>query len=364
MMEIHCTNCRRPYPSDGVPYRCSACGGIFDFLSNFHYEPEKIEPGLPGIWRYRHTFGLPTEAPVISLGEGRTPLVWKSIMDRDIAFKLEYANPSGSFKDRGSAVLVSFLKTRCVQAAVEDSSGNAGASFAAYAAHVGIQASIYIPEYSSGPKRAQIESYGAEMVSIAGPRSKAAEAVRCAADAGAVYASHAYLPHGLAGYATIAYELAEQMEQPPATIISPVGQGNLLLGIGRGFDALRNCGWIKKSPLLVGVQALACAPLWAVHHYGAAGLSWATEGRTLAEGVRVKYPLRGDAVLHQVETTQGTFVAVDEDHILPGRDQLNRLGLPVEPTSALVWDALEQVLSQLPEPVVVILTGAGFKSDK
>ena len=363
MSDINCTNCRNPYPELGAPYRCPVCGGLFDFTSSPDYAPHKIDPGLPGIWRYRHALGLPQQAPVVNLGEGSTPLVWSREFDRDIAWKLEFANPTGSFKDRGTAALVSFLLAREVTAAIEDSSGNAGASFAAYAARAGLQARVFIPDSASGPKRQQIEAYGAEVVRILGPRSNASEAVRKAAEAqGAVYASHAYMPFNLMGYATLAYELVDQMPEPPGTVILPVGQGGLLLGLARGFSALVQAGVIRQSPALVGVQARACAPLWALASYGADGLVWVTEGETLAEGVRVSFPLRGDAVLQAVESSGGIFVAVDEEEIMPGRDQLSNRGFYVEPTSAIVWNALVQVAGRVPEPLAVVLTGSGLKS--
>jgi threonine synthase len=363
MAEILCTNCRRAYPETGAPYRCLTCGGLFDFSSAPEFEPKNADKDGPGIWRYRHALGLPNPAPVLYLGEGDTPLVWSRAFDREVAWKLEYANPTGSFKDRGSASLVSFLVSRGVKAALEDSSGNAGASFAAYAARAEMQARVYIPDSASGPKRRQIEAYGAEIVRIMGPRSNSAEAVRKAADqAGAVYASHAYMPFNLMGYATLAYELVEQIPGPPGTVLLPVGQGGLLLGLARGFNALVNAGVIGKSPILVGVQARACAPLWALASYGAEGLSWTTEGETLAEGVRVSLPLRGDAVLQAVEASGGVFIAVDEQEILPGRDQLSRRGFYVEPTSAIVWNALSQVVGRVPEPLVVVLTGSGLKA--
>lgn len=331
------------------------------------YDPSQVDPTLPGIWRYRHTFDLSSDAPVISLGEGNTPLHWSDVNGRAVAFKLEFLNPTGSFKDRGTASLVSFLKQRAISAAVEDSSGNAGASFAAYAAAAGIEARIFVPDYASGPKRSQIAAYGAEIVRILGPRSNAAEAVVRAAQQGAVYASHAYMPHDGRGYATIAYELVEQLGRCPGTVIAPVGQGSLLLGITRGFQALQAAGVITCLPLLVGVQAAQCAPLWALFTNGPVGLRLVSEGDTVAEGVRIRYPLRGDALLQMVLDSQGLFVAVDEADILPGQDQLAHRGLYVEPTSAIVWNALEQILTvadhrAAPEPVVAILTGSGLKT--
>jgi threonine synthase len=154
-----------------VPYKCPHCGGIFDYGEPVSYDPAPVESSQPGVWRYRRSFGLPPEVEPVSLGEGGTPLVWAEAFGMPVAFKCEFQNPSGSFKDRGSAVIAGFLKSRGVTAAVEDSSGNAGASFAAYAARAGIQARIFVPDSASGPKKRQIEAYGAQVVRIMGPRS-------------------------------------------------------------------------------------------------------------------------------------------------------------------------------------------------
>lgn len=358
---VQCTNCNQPYPGDGIPFRCPTCGGIFDYARFPGFVNPAAHRYEPGIWRFRQSLGLPDDAPVVSLGEGNTPLVWAQVFDRQVAFKCEHLNPSGSFKDRGAATLLSFLADRAVTQAIEDSSGNAGAAFAAYAARAGIQARVYIPDSASGPKRAQIAAYGAQVVRILGARSVVAEKARKEAEAGIVYASHAYLPQVMPGYATIAYELMEQIGGAPGTVVVPVGQGNLLLSIGRGFHAMQAAGLIEKVPRLVGVQARACAPLWALFEYGPAGLGWVTEGETLAEGVRVRQPMRGDAVFRQVTVDGGVFLAVDEDQIGLGRDQLARRGFYVEPTSALIWDALDQIGENTPQPLVAILTGNGLK---
>ena len=358
---IACTNCQQPYPEKGVPYQCPKCGGLWDYRFFPLFDPSRVEENLPGIWRYRHAFCLPEDAPMISLGEGNTPLIWSEGFNRQIGFKLEFQNPSGSFKDRGTAVLMSFLRGRKAISAVEDSSGNAGASFAAYAARASIKARVYVPDSASGPKRNQIAAYGAEVLGVPGPRSNAAEAVRQAALKGEIYASHAYLPFNLPGYATAAYELWEQLNDAPGTVILPAGQGGLLLGISRGFTTLKQSGLINRIPTLVAVQARACAPLWALANFGTQGLASVSEEPTLAEGVKVKYPVRGDTVMRAVVDSGGTFVAVDEKEILPGRDQLSRRGFYVEPTSAIVWNALSQVVERVPEPIVVMLTGSGLK---
>lgn len=356
MIGIDCLNCGRPYPEMGTPYRCPACGGIYDQSEPFAFA---AAAALPGIWKYQASFGF--SADPVSLGEGNTPLLAAPAFGREIFLKCEFANPTGSFKDRGSALLSAFLRSRGAARAGEDSSGNAGASFAAYAARAGIQAQIFVPASASGPKRAQIEHYGAQVVVVPGARSEATRAAELAAEQGAVYASHAYLPFNLPGYATCAYEIVEQLGGAPGAVVVPAGQGGFLLGLGRGFEALLRAGRIGKMPRLIGVQASACAPLVALARMGIPGLGFVTEAPTLAEGVRVRTPLRAEAVLRMTESSGGKFIAVDEPLILPGRDALAHLGFYVEPTSALVWAALEEARSELPDPIVLVLTGSGYK---
>ncbi len=362
--QISCLNCGLPYPETGVPYCCPSCGGLFDFARLWTFDPSRVDATQLGFFRFARTFGLPAVSDTLSLGEGNTPLVWAEAFGRKVAFKCEFQNPTGSFKDRGTAALVAFLKSRGVTDAVEDSSGNAGASFAAYAARAGIQARVFIPESASGPKRRQIEAYGAELVPVAGARANAAEAVKKAADAGTVYASHAYLPFNLPSYATIAYEIVEQLGSIPAAVIVPVGQGGLLLGSWRGFGALKQAGVTREAPKMIGVQAEACSPF--VKDEGGRLVLSEVEGMkderyTIAEGVRVAHPLRWEAVRQAVKESGGSWIAIVEEEILRGRDALAIRGFYVEPTSAIIWKVLEEILPKLPDPVVVVLTGAGLK---
>lgn len=363
MSLIQCASCKSDYPEIGVPFLCPNCGGIFDIVSINYTSPQEYpHENSDGIWRFRKTFILPDESPMITLGEGNTPLVWKVINGKKVAFKLEYLNPTGSFKDRGTALLVSFLKSRKIFDAIEDSSGNAGASFAAYAASASIQAKIYVPDYASGPKKKQIEAYHAEIIPIPGPRVNASIEVRRAADRGDTYASHAYLPFGLPGFATIAYELIDQIGEIPGCIILPVGQGGLLSGLIRGFEALLGSSIIEKFPKIIGVQAQACAPFWLRFTKNSDGKDFCANVSTIAEGVRIENPLRIDTVLKLMKKWDGRFHAVAEKDILPCKDSLARIGFYVEPTSALVWDLLFKYNEELPEPIVLILTGNGLKS--
>ena len=359
---IRCTRCGDSYPESGISFRCPKCGGVYDFDGPPDFDANKIEPGLPGYWRYRHSFSLTEDAPIISLGEGRTPLIWMEERGQRVGLKMEHLNPTGSYKDRGSSVLLSQLAARGATEAVEDSSGNAGASFAAYAARAGIRARVYVPESASGPKRTQIEQVGAELVGVPGPRSAAAEAVLKEAEKGIPYGSHAYLPFGLPGIATIAYELWEELGDVPGTVIAPVGHGGLLLGIVRGFTALRNAGLINQEPFYAAVQAANCAPMVAAAKNGMQALQDLQEAPTIAEGVRVRWPVRVDTLLNEMDPARRMILGIGEEKLLQAFHDLPRHGVHVEPTSALAWAAFQKNLGIFPEPVVIILTGSGLKS--
>jgi threonine synthase len=234
---IICTNCGRNPPLKSLAYQCPKCGGLLDYSIFSNWSADKVDPTQPGIWRWRHAFGLPPEVDPVSLGEGNTPLVPANVFGRKVYFKCEFQNPSGSFKDRGSAVITAWLRWQGVKEAVEDSSGNAGASFASYAGRASIKVQIYIPASASGPKRRQIEATGAVVIPIQGSRSAVSDAAQHEAGGKIAYASHAWLPYNLPGYATAAYEIVEQLGgQFPGAIIVPSGQGGLLLGMWRGFE--------------------------------------------------------------------------------------------------------------------------------
>ena len=362
-MKIRCVDCSFSYPETGLPYQCPQCGGLFDFDGPLEFDLEKVEAEQPGIWRYRHTFALSEGAPVLHLGEGDTPLLWLNVNGRKIGVKVEGQNPSGSFKDRGVAVTTSQLLARGITYAVEDSSGNAGASFAAYAAKAGIHARVFVPEYASGPKSQQIAAYGAELVRVAGPRSAASGAVLEEARAGKAYASHAYLPFGLAGYATIAYELYESMGGAPDMVVAPVGHGGLLLGVVRGFRALQASGYIAKMPRFLGVQAANCAPVFTAFEAGLGAVEKLATTETVAGGVAVRYPKQLPALMREMPC--GSHIAaVQEEDILPAAQALAHQGLYVEPSSALVWAAMMNTMVAFSGSVVLLLTGSGLKDTK
>ena len=191
---------------------------------------------------YRELLPLTSATPMITMGEGDTPLVKSNRLGRELGcpelyFKLEGCNPTGSFKDRGTAVMISVAMDHGVTELVEDSSGNAGASVSAYAARAGIKAHVFVPADAPQAKLRQIRVYGAEVHPIEGPR----DAVTAAAmdyhrQHGLVYASHMLSPYFAEGTKTFAYEVAQQFDGAlPDHIVFPVGNGSLFIGAFKGF---------------------------------------------------------------------------------------------------------------------------------
>jgi threonine synthase len=359
MTRYACLDCGEPYQGT-ADYCCQVCGGSFSIPAGIHLNPQKVDPTLPGIWRYRDTFGLPRNSENLYLGEGDTPLVEVSVNRSSLFLKMESANPTGSYKDRLAAVMVTALLEGGVSSAVEDSSGNAGAAFAAYCARAGIGAKVFVPDSAAGPKRDQIARFGAEVIAVPGPRQAAADAVLATVAGGAVYASHAYQPQGLTGVATIAYELFEQIGGAPGMVIAPVGHGGLLLGIMLGFHALLNTGLIADLPKFTGVQAAENAPIWAT-----ANQRKFVAGNTIAGGIAVSQPVRGPELLDLYQKGELDFVTVSEEAIMAGRAELAEMGIDAESTSAIIVDAYRQIrrrsLDTEEGKIVAIISGHGLK---
>jgi threonine synthase len=316
------------------------------------------------MWRYRDMLPLDDDAEAVSLGEGLTPMLPVQIYGSRVLCKLEFLAPSGSFKDRGTSVLVSVLKAKGVGEVVEDSSGNAAASLAAYCARAGIQARIFVPAHASPAKLAQIAVYGATVVPVEGPRENSALAAQQAA-ASSYYASHNHNPLFLEGTKTFAYEVWEQLGgKAPDNVVLPVGNGSLLMGTHKGFTELRAAGLVERMPRLFGVQAQACAPFYDAYRRGLDDPQPLTPGTTVAEGICIAKPSRGKQVLSAIRNSDGAVVAVDDDEIGNAREMLARAGLYVEPTSATIAAALVKLNGMIDATQVTVaaLTGSGLKS--
>ena len=354
------------YPVDQVRWRGDS-GGYLNLTPSAGLRRHEIRGDRYSVWRYAAAIGV-DESCAVSLGEGWTPLLERHWLGRNMLFKLEFMMPTGSFKDRGMTVMVSYLKSRKIESALEDSSGNAGASLSAYAGAAGLRCRILVPETASYPKIAQIAACGAEVVTIRGSRQDVADAaVRMSSEM--FYASHNWVPFFVEGTKTLAYELWEQLGfRAPDNIVTPLGYGSNVLGCLRGFDELLRNGEIARMPRIFGVQAENCAPYYAAYRAGASTLVPTEIGATIAEGIASSQPTRVKDVLDGVRASGGSIVAVSESEIVDALRDLARNGLYVEPTSAAGAAGLTRLMSSgtidAGETTVLVLTGSGLKASE
>jgi len=362
--QLVCTRCNTQYPLDAPIWRCS-CGGLLAILYAPRFDRRRITRLGPTLWRYRDAMPLASDTAPVSLGEGYTPLLHGRLGGVSVFLKQDHLFPSGSFKDRGAAVLVSQAAALGVKRVVEDSSGNAGTALAAYCGRAGIACEIYAPEETSPAKLAQMRAYGADVRTVAGGRA-AAEAAALEAAETQYYASHVWNPFFLHGTKTFALEIWEQMGwKAPDTVVLPAGNGTLLLGAALGFDELLAAGQIRKLPRLVAVQAEACAPVAAAYAQGVQEVTAVAPEPTLAEGIAIGDPVRGAQMLAVLGRTGGEVLTVSEAEILQALRVWWRLGYALEPTAAATLAGLVQYVAQGPqaqETIVSVITGHGLKA--
>jgi len=360
----NCPACGKTIPADRPVWRCH-CGGPLDLATGPGLTRAEIDTGEGSLWRYRAALAL-VGPPQVSLGEGWTPLVERRWDGATVLFKLESQMPTGSFKDRGTAVMLNHLLEVGVGPIHEDSSGNAGSSIATYAAVAGIPCRIYVPATAPRGKVVQIAASGAEVRAIPGTRQAVTEAA-LAATGESFYASHNWHPYFIEGTKTLAYELWEQLGfRVPDNILVPTGYGSNILGLDRGFDELIRRGETSRRPRLFAVQAENCAAFAAAWDAGATGYTPFAARPTVADGIATVRPVRTEAVLGALRRSQGGVVAVPEAEIAPALAALGRLGLFVEPTAATAAAALSHLLRagsiRPEETTVAVLTGHGLKA--
>lgn len=354
------------YP-DTLPRWCGDSGAYLNLAPGPGLKRSQIDYTTHSVWRYAQ--GIAVDARyAVSLGEGGTPLLERAWNGVPVRFKLEFMMPTGSFKDRGMTVMVSYLKSRGVDYVLEDSSGNAGASLSAYAAAAGMRCRILVPETASYPKIAQIAACGAEVVTVRGSRQDVADAaLRMSSEI--FYASHNWQPFFIEGTKTLAYELWESLGfRAPDNVVTPLGYGSNVLGLDCGFDELLRNGEITRLPRIFGVQAANCAPCHAAWQAGGEAPVEITVKPTIAEGIASSQPTRLREVLRAVRRSGGAIAAVDEDEIVSALGALARMGLYVEPTCAAAGAGLNRLLAsgaiRPGETTVVVLTGSGLKSSE
>ena len=376
MIDFICSNCLQQVAADRASYRCN-CGGLWQLASAGDtdaiepFSPGRIQRNNPGLARYAPFLPLPADTLIrLSQQETQTPLLQ---LTPDLCVKNESALPNGSFKDRGAWAVIAFALQRGATSIVQDSSGNAGLSVAAYAAKAGLPCEIYVPENASPGKIAKIEAAGAAVHIVPGSRDHCAEVLRARLDATDTtansnhsrpfYASHVYQPLFIQGVKTIVYELFEQRRKMPQHIFLPVGNGTLLLGLIQGLEDLRAAGLLTNFPQLIAVQSANCAPLATAWERKENSPYPISARPTLAEGIAIARPARGRELLALTGKYHISWQQVSEQAIEQAGQDLHRYGLKAEPTAAIAFAAFSEFcnLHGTPPDTLIPLTGNNFE---
>jgi threonine synthase len=313
----------------------------------------------PLIERYRQHLPLEEGDPVVSLNEGSTPLVpapgLSERIGAEVYLKLEGVNPTGSFKDRGMTVAVSRAKGSGAEAVICASTGNTAASAAAYAGRAGMRGAVIVPEGKIAiGKLAQALIHGARVIALEGNFDQALEIVRKLADEHPIELVNSVNPYRIEGQKTAAFEVCDELGEPPEALAIPVGNAGNITSYWKGFQEY------GAAPVLYGFQAAGAAPLVEGHPI--------ENPETIASAIRIGNPARWEEAMDAVTASRGRIAAVTDEQILDAYRLLaSTEGVFCEPASAAsvagilahglpVADGADQ-----PRTVVCVLTGHGLK---
>ncbi len=335
---------------------------------------EQIAAGPRSMWRYAPLLPLRDQANLVSLGEGWTPILnlprlGKQLGAKNLLFKEESANPTGTFKARGMAAAVSLAKELGVEKLAAPSAGNAASALAAYAARAGLEAHIFMPRDVPKANYIECKACGAHVTLIDGLISDCGKVVAERKDAeGWFEVSTLKEPYRIEGKKTMGLELAEQLGwRLPDAIFYPTGGGVGMIGMWKAFDELEKLGWIgPERPKMIVVQAAGCAPIVKAWEAGEEASQPWQGAETLASGLRVPKALGDFLVLNAVRESGGTAIAVTDQELLAGGRKLAEAeGLFAAPEGAACVAALEKLLASgflAPDDEIVIYnTGTGLK---
>lgn len=359
-----CSRCHERTAAHTKEATCH-CGGLW----KLEYKPQpfdlsQVDRETWNIFRYRAFMPPLGESwREISLGEGMTPIV---PLEKNVLLKMDYMMPTLSFKDRGAAVMLSHIKTIGITSVLQDSSGNAGNSVAAYSARGGIDCEIFVPEGTSPKKINMIRSHNAKVHIVPGTRDDCANACRSMLEREKkYYASHVYNPFFYEGTKTYMYETYEQLGRVPAELFIPLGNGTLLIGVIKALEEFLESGIIETMPGIIAVQSENCDPIFQAAQKNLSKPALITSTPTLAEGIAVGVPMRGEEILDAINRHGAEVITAPENRILKAREKLASRGIYVEHTTAATYAAYLQYVEEK-GPVtdcLIPMCGAGLKSD-
>lgn len=335
---------------------------------------EILQKRRPTLWRYRELLPVEDDRGIISLGEGMTPLLrcnrlGDSLGLSHLSVKDESQMPTGSFKDRGQSVAITMAKWFGVKSVAIPTAGNAGGSMAAYAARAGMKAYVFMPEDAPEINQYEVIQAGGRAYLVNGLINDCAKIVLNGKEAmGWFDMSTLKEPYRIEGKKTMGLELAEQLEWTlPDVILYPTGGGTGLIGMWKGFQELRQLGWLngERMPRMVAVQSDGCCPIVAAFEKGERFAEPVDNATTIAGGLRVPAAVGDFMMLDIIRESHGCAVAVSEERLI----EWMRLGTEAEgisfgPESAACIGAAEKLLEGgwlTPHEHVVIFSCGGAR---
>lgn len=357
-------NCDREYVPTPHLIRCD-CGSALWVKSEKSFSKSDLITDDFTMWRYSKAYPLDKESIKISFNETLTPLASAKIGNIDILAKMDSLMPTGSFKDRGAAMVINYLNLQGIRSISEDSSGNGGSAYAGYAAKGNFDCNIFVPAGTSLGKTVQTRAYGARCFEIAGSREDVANAaMNSVATHNSYYVGHNWHPLFIEGVKSVAYEIWEQCGyKAPDNFIVPAGNGSLLAGAYLGFMELLRGGAIDKLPRLFGIQTEGIQPF--VQQFNNEEIKIGSTD-TLAEGIKIQRSSRINEIVEFVRQSNGSFLSVSESQIEDAWHVMGKQGFFIEPTCATAFAGIKTLIDtdQIVEGQITVgvITGNGLKS--
>ncbi len=385
-----CSLCGAVYAPDEVRYVCPKHGdvGLLDVLYDYEKIKSQVTPADISksrdcsIWRYWDLLPIEDRSVVPQLRVGWTPLynakrLGKELGLRNLWLKDDGLNPTGSLKDRASAVVVAKAKELGVEVITAASSGNAGAALAGLAASGHVPAVVFVPQTAPEAKVAQLLIYGARVFLVKGTYDQAFELSLAASKEFGWYSRNTgYNPYTAEGKKTASLEICEQLTLAnsensgrswsiPDRIFVAVGDGNIITGLWKGLRDLMALGWIEKMPKLMGVQAEGAAACYNAWKAGTENIT-PVDAHTISDSISVGLPRDGTRAVRAVRETEGAYLTVTDEEVLSAMRKLAREeGVFAEPAGATGYagltKALREDLVDHDEAFVVVVTGNGLK---
>jgi len=379
-----CSLCGKAYGPDEVQYVCPQDGGNLNVVLDYEtirrkYRIEDITSRTDfSLWRY-----LPL-LPVADPGGEGTPLrmagwtpsyappaLAEKLGLKNFWIKDEGRNPSASFKDRASSVLVARARQIKAEVVVTASTGNAGAALACMAAAVSQRAVIFAPKSAPPAKIAQLLVFGAQVILVDGNYDQAFDlTIEAANEFGWYCRNTGYNAFTAEGKKTAAYEIWEQVilnmkdRRKPLSVFVSVGDGNIISGIHKGFKDLQELGWLEQMPRLFGVQSELSAAVANAYFAGTEKII-PVSATTIADSISVDLPRDGVRAVRAATQTGGAYITVQDDQIVKGIADMGKVGIFAEPAGATAYMGLIKALKEgivgPDDPVLVINTGSGLK---